>query len=95
LDIELAPRHLVALTNLGTLLSDELNEYDKAIECFRKATDIDSKCVNNLVIVLVKKGWALVNSTDPNRRDSKCSIEVVEEAIKLVPQSAEAWQCFG
>src|SRR5262249_36500631 len=71
---ELGVKDAAVYVSLGALLCDELKDYDKAIECFRTAIKLDPKNANayrNLIVALTQKGWALVNSPDPKRRDPK------------------------
>ena len=96
--IEIDPKNAGAYSNLGRLLCDDLKEYDKAIECFRTAIKLDPKLADarrNLNYALAQKGWGLVNSSDPKRRDPKQALEAVKEAVELAPQSVDAWLWMG
>jgi tetratricopeptide (TPR) repeat protein/serine/threonine protein kinase len=96
--IEIDPKSANARDGLGALLCYDLKEYDRAIECFRKAIKVDPKYANahrNLNIALRRKGWDLVNSRDPKRRDPKRALEAVKEALERAPRSEWAWQYLG
>ncbi len=96
--IELDPRFAEAHSNLGALLCDELGEYDQAIDSFRQVIEINPKlasAASNLRFAQGMKGWSLVSSPDPKRRDPERAIEAVKRAVKGDPRSGGVWQCLG
>src|SRR5207248_11444896 len=82
----------------GVLLGEELNEYAKGIECFRKALELDPKSAfanNYLSSALALHGWNLINSPDPKLRDPKRALEAAREAVDRAPRSSLAWRYLG
>jgi hypothetical protein len=49
----------------------------------------------NLTVALGNKGWDLINSPDPKRRDHQRALEAVQEGVKCNPQSDVPWQYLG
>jgi hypothetical protein len=78
--IEVRPKHLGALTNLGLILCDVKRDYDGAIACFNKALALDPKngfMHYNLGNALMSKG----------QHDE--AIACYKKAIELQPDHAE------
>jgi tetratricopeptide (TPR) repeat protein len=96
--IKLDPKNADTYRSLGALLCDGLRQYDKAIECFQTALELNPRVAHasdNLRVALVLKGWDLINSPEPERRDPTRAIETVQKAIKLDSLSSEPWLYLG
>ena len=62
-------------------------EWDKAIELLRKATDLDHKYADELAAVYQQRGYA-----DATNQQFQDAINDYSEAIKLTPQDVRVYQ---
>jgi tetratricopeptide (TPR) repeat protein len=79
--IELAPNDVWAQNDLGVFMSEDLKDYGKAIECFRRAIELDPRfatAYRNLGAALAQQG----------KRDE--SVVAYRNAIELDPKNVAA-----
>jgi tetratricopeptide (TPR) repeat protein/tRNA A-37 threonylcarbamoyl transferase component Bud32 len=96
--IELDQNDAGVYHNLGVLLLLEVGEYEPAVECFRKAVELEpnhSRARTNLVVSKGMQAFSLVDGSDPKRRDPKQARELIDKMVDSAQPSNIAWQFRG
>lgn len=83
--LEIDPRNLIALNNLGSACRD-LGELDAAIDHYRRAVEVDPNCVKTLVNLGI---------TCQERNRFREGHDALRRALNLEPTHANAWCCTG